>query len=236
MHNARHYPHLRPASRVTRGSSRKKKALPKKEQPEFIGQFPTNIDETKPLSGELLFKIFESLIDTKEHMLLMPQYPHEFADKIGLRKEYDDPYDDTLHELIFDDFTQALYSIQDASGNWWTPDTSGLTIGAGYTDQLRLGDDGFVYLRGIFPESMVKDGKKMPGTGEESDMGDRRVYVQMRINPSNVSTFLLNEWITRLNKHVSGFDPETGTWMGPKGEFESKALGGEFFPHGQKEK
>ena len=169
------------------------------------------------------------LNESKEHMLLMPQYPHEFADKVGLREEYDNPYDDTLHELIFDDFNQALYSIQDAKGNWYTPDTSGLTIGTGFTDELRLGKDGFVYLRGVFPESMVTDASKMPGTGEKSDMGDRRVYVQMRVNPNNVSTFLLNEWLKRLNKHVSGFDPETSTWMGPKGEFEDKALGGEFF-------
>ncbi|MDA4111424.1 MAG: hypothetical protein ACHQ03_12045 [Candidatus Bathyarchaeia archaeon] len=224
---AKHYPQREPRSpaRIKYSGRGKAKPLLPREQPEFVGKYPV-LDEYAPLRPEALLKIIETLIDSRENILLSPMYPREFAKELGL--DYDD---DDIHELIWDHFRKALYSIQDAKSDWYTPETSGLTIGYGSTFEPRMGDDGRVYFRAIFPESMVVDGKQMPAALEESSMGDRAVYVNMRIDPHNISLKLLNDWLKRLNKHVSGLDQETGTWIGRKGEFEGRAARGEFFEH-----
>ena len=76
----KHYPQCEPRSlaRIKYSGHGKENPVLPREQPEFVGKYPVP-DENAPLRPEVLLKIIETLIDSRENILLSPMYPHEFA-------------------------------------------------------------------------------------------------------------------------------------------------------------
>ena len=80
--------------------------------------------------------------------------------------------------------------------------TSGITVGYQYTDQMRIGsDDGMVYFRAMFPAVAIPGGDSLPLASEDQH-GNKIVYVNARINPKDVDPASWQNWAQRLSSNA----------------------------------
>ncbi len=100
------------------------------------------MDVERVRAAVVLESMFEALGDLRSSFLLSPKVTNE---------------DGSPKDKRF------LYAIQAPDGQWFYPETSGITVGYQYTDQMRIGsDDGMVYFRAMFPAVAVPGGDSLP--------------------------------------------------------------------------
>jgi len=179
------------------------------------------VRHSTPQEARSLADIMRILDERKESILLSPNYHIWKVDEQGQlvkvpeeeRKRIE--ADESRYTIFPGD---RLYAIQDASGEWYYPSTSGFTVGWGRTKDEHAGPDNRVYFKGYFPAEMVRDGDQMRPV-RQMPSGVNVVEVNMRIDPDDVDPYLFQQWVKRLGKNKPGYDEETGTYTGPPGEF-----------------
>ncbi len=139
------------------------------------------MDVEKVRAAVVLESMFESLGDLRSSFLLSPKVTNE---------------DGSPNDKRF------LYAIQAPDGQWFFPESSGITVGYQYTDQMRIGsDDGMVYFRAMFPAASVPGGDSLP-LASEDEQGNKIVYVNARINPKDVDPASWQNWAQRLSSNA----------------------------------
>jgi len=139
------------------------------------------MDVEKVRAAVVLESMFECLGDLRSSFLLRPR----------LTNDDGSPKD-----------KRFLYAIQAPDGQWFFPESSGITVGHQYTDQMRIGsDDGMVYFRAMFPAIAVPGGDSLP-LASEDEHGNKIVYVNARINPKDVDPASWQDWAQRLSSNA----------------------------------
>jgi hypothetical protein len=139
------------------------------------------MDVEKVRAAVVLESMFESLGDLRSSFLLSPKVTND---------------DGSPKDKRF------LYAIQAPDGQWFWPETSGITVGYQYTDQMHIGsDDGMVYFRAMFPAASIPGGESLP-LASEDEHGNKIVYVNARINPKDVDPASWQNWAQRLSSNA----------------------------------